>query len=55
MTNVIIAAGYPWDSRKSVENNNICADNIRYVYYSRLSDASIDGYAFASILTRSTT
>lgn len=46
MTNVIIAAGYPWDSRKSVENNNICADNIRYVYYSRLSDASIDGYAF---------
>lgn len=45
-TNVIIAAGYPWDSRKSVENNNICADNIRYVYYSRLSDASIDGYAF---------
>lgn len=46
MTNVIIAAGYPCDSRKSVENNNICADNIRYVYYSRLSDASIDGYAF---------
>lgn len=46
MTNVIIAADYPWDSRKSVENNNICADNIRYVYYSRLSDASIDGYAF---------
>lgn len=46
MTNVIIAAGNPWDSRKSVENNNICADNIRYVYYSRLSDASIDGYAF---------
>lgn len=46
MTNVIIAAGYPWDSRKSVENNNICVDNIRYVYYSRLSDASIDGYAF---------
>lgn len=45
-TNVIIAAGNPWDSRKSVENNNICADNIRYVYYSRLSDASIDGYAF---------
>lgn len=46
MTNVIIAAGYPWDSRKSVKDNNICADNIRYVYYSRLSDASIDGYAF---------
>lgn len=45
-TNVIITAGYPWDSRKSVENNNICVDNIRYVYYSRLSDASIDGYAF---------
>lgn len=46
MTNVIITAGYPWDSRKSVKDNNICADNIRYVYYSRLSDASIDGYAF---------
>lgn len=46
MTNVIIAAGDPWDSRKSVKDNNICADNIRYVYYSRLSDASIDGYAF---------
>lgn len=46
MTNVIIAAGYPWDSRKSVKDNNICADNIRYVYYSRLSNASIDGYAF---------
>lgn len=46
MTNVIIAAGYPWDSRKSVKDNNICADKIRYVYYSRLSDASIDGYAF---------
>lgn len=46
MTNVIIAAGYPWDSRKSVEGNNICADNVRYAYFSRLSDASIDGYAF---------
>lgn len=46
MTNVIIAAGYPWDSRKSVENNNICVDNVRYAYFSRLSDASIDGYAF---------
>lgn len=44
--NVIIAAGYPWDSRKSVEGNNICADNVRYAYFSRLSDASIDGYAF---------
>lgn len=46
MTNVIIAAGYPWDSRKSVENNNICVDNVRYAYFSRLSNASIDGYAF---------
>lgn len=46
MTNVIIAAGNPWDSRKSVEGNNICADNVRYAYFSRLSDASIDGYAF---------
>lgn len=46
MTNVIIAAGYPWDSRKSVEGNNICADNVRYAYFSRLSNASIDGYAF---------
>lgn len=45
-TNVIITAGYPWDSRKSVEEKSINADNIRYVYYSRLSDASIDGYAF---------
>lgn len=46
MTNVIIAAGYPWDSRKSVKEESINVDNIRYVYYSRLSDASIDGYAF---------
>lgn len=46
MTNVIIAAGDPWDSRKSVAGNDINADNVRYAYFSRLSDASIDGYAF---------
>lgn len=46
MTNVIIAAGDPWDSRKSVEGNDINVDNVRYAYFSRLSDASIDGYAF---------
>lgn len=46
MTNVIIAAGYPWDSRKSVEEESINVDNVRYAYFSRLSDASIDGYAF---------
>lgn len=45
-TNVIITAGYPWDSRKSVEEKSINADNVRYAYFSRLSDASIDGYAF---------
>lgn len=45
-TNVIIAAGYPWDSRKSVEEESINVDNVRYAYFSRLSDASIDGYAF---------
>lgn len=45
-TNVIIAAGYPWDSRKSVEEDSINVDNVRYAYFSRLSDASIDGYAF---------
>lgn len=31
MTNVIIAAGYPWDSRKSVKEESINVDNIRYV------------------------
>lgn len=46
MTNVIIAAGDPWDSRKSVEGNDINVDNLRYAYFSRLSNASIDGYAF---------
>ena len=46
MTNVIITAGYPWDSRKSVEEKSINVDNVRYAYFSRLSDASIDGYAF---------
>lgn len=46
MTNVIIAAGDPWDSRKSVAGNDINVDNVRYAYFSRLSDASIDGYAF---------
>lgn len=46
MTNVIIAAGYPWDSRKSVKEESINVDNVRYAYFSRLSDASIDGYAF---------
>lgn len=45
-TNVIIAAGYPWDSRKSVEEESINVDNVRYAYFSRLSDASIDRYAF---------
>lgn len=45
-TNVIITAGYPWDSRKSVEEKSINVDNVRYAYFSRLSDASIDGYAF---------
>lgn len=46
MTNVIIAAGDPWDSRKSVEGNDINVDNLCYAYFSRLSNASIDGYAF---------
>lgn len=46
MTNVIIAAGDPWDSRKSVAGNDINVDNLCYAYFSRLSDASIDGYAF---------
>lgn len=46
MTNVIIAAGDPWDSRKSVAGNDINVDSLRYAYFSRLSDASIDGYAF---------
>lgn len=46
LTNVIISAGNIWDSRAAVTDNYIDADNIRYVYYSRLSDASIDGYAF---------
>lgn len=46
MTNVIITAGYPWDSRKSVKEESINVDNVRYAYFSRLSDASIDGYAF---------
>lgn len=45
-TNVIIAAGDPWDSRKSVAGNDINVDNLCYAYFSRLSDASIDGYAF---------
>ena len=45
-TNVIITAGDPWDSRKSVEEKSINVDNVRYAYFSRLSDASIDGYAF---------
>lgn len=46
LTNVIISAGNIWDSRAAVTDNYIDADNIRYVYYSRLSNASIDGYAF---------
>lgn len=45
-TNVIIAAGDPWDSRKSVAGNDINVDNLCYAYFSRLSDANIDGYAF---------
>lgn len=46
MTNVIISAGNIWDSRAAVTDNYIDADNVRYAYFSRLSDASIDGYAF---------
>lgn len=46
LTNVIISAGNIWDSRAAVTDNYIDADNVRYAYFSRLSDASIDGYAF---------
>lgn len=46
MTNVIVAAGNPWDSRKSVNGNNIWADNLHYVYYSRLQSANLEGYTF---------
>lgn len=45
MTNVIVSAGDPWDSRKSVNGNNIWADNLRYAYYSRLAEASLENYA----------
>lgn len=44
MTNVIVAAGNPWDSRESVNGNNIWADNLHYVYYSRLAEAYLSGY-----------
>lgn len=46
LTNVIISAGNIWDSRAAVTDNYIDADNVRYAYFSRLSNASIDGYAF---------
>lgn len=46
LTNVIISTGNIWDSRAAVTDNYIDADNVRYAYFSRLSDASIDGYAF---------
>lgn len=47
MANVIVVAGNPWDSRSAVAENNILADNIRYAYYSRLSEANLDGYAIS--------
>ena len=43
MTNVMICAGDPWDSRSVTANNSIVADDVRYVYYSRLSDLKVDG------------
>ena len=43
MTNVMICAGDPWDSRNATVDNNIEADDVRYVYYSRLSDLKVDG------------
>ena len=46
LTNVIISAGNIWDSRAAVTDNYIDADNLCYAYFSRLSDANIDGYAF---------
>lgn len=46
LTNVIISAGNIWDSRAAVTDNYIDADSVRYAYFSRLSNASIDGYAF---------
>ena len=46
MANVMIVAGNPWDSRVAVAENNLFADNVRYVYYSRLKSASLsDGYS----------
>lgn len=47
MTNVIVAAGNPWNSHESVNGNNIWADNLRYVYYSRLAEAYLSGYALS--------
>ncbi len=44
MTNVILAAGYPWDSRKVTAEKSLNVDSVRYVYYSRLKSASISGY-----------
>ena len=42
-TNVILASCDPWDGQKAVENNSFAADDVRYVYYSRLSDLKVDG------------
>ena len=47
MTNVILAAGYPWDSRKVTAEKSINVDSVYYAYYSRLSSASISGYEFS--------
>ncbi len=45
MTNVILSAGYPWDSRKITAEKSLNVDSVRYVYYSRLKSASLDGYS----------
>ncbi len=43
--NVIISGGDYWDRNALIENTTLLADDVRFVYYSRLSALSVNGVA----------
>ena len=43
MMNVIISGGNFWDRGKLKENTTLLADDVKFVYYSRLKDLKVDG------------
>ena len=43
MMNVIVSGGNYWDRGKLKENTTLLADDVKFVYYSRLKDLKVDG------------